>query len=419
MSDHGISGASIVTPVPVAGDVDLQGGLKRQKEGKDLHILILPSFYPTSQNPYSGTFFRDWAEALQGAGVKVGVAYVEGRGMRTLSVSAVRETHFQLTAGLEGTLNTVRLHGWNVLAQWTAGGLIWARLAQCAIGEYIRHYGRPDLVAAQSVTWAGEAARHAGKTWGIPYVITEVNTGFGTGRIRGWEATISRRAFTDAQAVIAISRNLRQRLVQFGGARRVELVPCTVNERYWTPPPRPRAASPFTFYAQAHLTPRKGFDILIRAFAFQFRGDVTVRLVIGGDGAIRQDLEALAESTGVRSQVTFLGAISRQTVREAMWAANCFVLPSLAENFGVVLIEALSTGLPVIATSCGGPEDFVDDRVGILLEPGDEAALADALATLRHATAFEQDAVRTSAIRRFGYDVVGAQLRDLYRSMLS
>lgn len=387
-------------------------------EDAGLHVLVLPSFYPTREVPYSGTFFRDWAQALQRAGVRVGVAYAEGRSLRRFSATALRQTRFQVSADVEDGLPTVRLHGWNTLAQWTPGGLIWARCSQRVISEYIARHGRPDVIAAQSATWAGHAAWLAQRTWGLPYVITEINTGFGTGSVRGWAAKVSRRSFAGAEAVVAISENLRQRLAEFGGATRLELIPCTVDELYWTPATEPRRQVPFTFYAQAHLTPRKGFDILIRAFARQFRGDSTARLVIGGDGVIRGDLEALTESTGVRSQVTFLGAISRDAVREAMRAANCFVLPSLAENFGVVLIEALATGLPVISTRCGGPEDFIDERVGILLQPGDEDGLARALVTLRDAPEYDPQAVRAHAILRFGHLVVGSRLRDLYRAVL-
>jgi glycosyltransferase involved in cell wall biosynthesis len=183
-------------------------------------------------------------------------------------------------------------------------------------------------------------------------------------------------------------------------------------------PPKPRSGAPFTFYGQAHLTPRKGFDILIRAFASRYRGDETCRLVIGGDGAIRAELEALAASTGVQSQVSFLGAIPRDVVRDSMWAADCFVLPSHAENFGVVLIEALSTGLPVISTRCGGPEDIINDHVGLLLRPGDEQGLADALCNMRNRPAYDPEAVRTYAVARFGYAAVGARLRDFYCGIL-
>ena len=379
---------------------------------------MLPSYYETRHRPYNGAFFRDWACALQRAGVQIGIAYVETRGIRELSLRALRETHFQSTSAIEDGLPTVRVAGWNTLSQWTAGGLVWARLTQRVIGEYMEQHGRPDIVAAQSATWAGQAAWVANRQLGLPYVITEVNTGFGTGRVRGWEAAVSRRAFAHAEAVIAISENLRTRLLQFGGARHVELIPCTVDDSYWRTPPSPRVSSPFTFYAQAHLSPRKGFDVLIRAFARRFRGADGIRLVIGGGGEIRGDLEGLAASTGVGSQVTFLGAIPRDAVRNAMWAANCFVLPSYAENFGVVLIEALSTGLPVISTRCGGPEDIINERVGILLRPGDEEGLGEALATMLNRPAPDPKPIRDYAMARYGYAAVGRGLRDFYGKVL-
>ena len=385
---------------------------------RELHVLVLPSYYPTAHGPYSGTFFQDWAGALHRVGVTTGVAYVEGRGLRTFSLGAIKETHFQTTTAVEAGVPTVRLAGWNPLAQFTPGGLLWIRLAQRVIRQYIDRYGRPDVIAAQSVLWAGAAALRAKATWNLPYVITEVHTGFGTGTVTGAEAAISRKAFAHAEAVVAISENLRAKLAAMGAARAVPLIPCTMDEAYWTLPPQPRTRVPFTFYGQAHLTPRKGFDLLIRAFARRFRGDSGVRLVIGGDGPIRADLETLAAASGVQAQVTFLGAIPRDAVRDAMWAANCFVLPSHAENFGVVLIEALSTGLPIVSTRCGGPEDIINDEVGILLRPGDEDGLADALVAMRARASFDADAIRAYAVRRYGYGVVGAQLRDLYRRVL-
>jgi glycosyltransferase involved in cell wall biosynthesis len=102
-----------------------------------------------------------------------------------------------------------------------------------------------------------------------------------------------------------------------------------------------------------------------------------------------------------------------------MWGANCFVLPSHAENFGVVLIEALSTGLPVISTRCGGPEDIIDDRVGILLRPGDEDGLGEALANMRGRPAPNPEPIREQAVARYGYASVGRQLRDFYSKVLN
>lgn len=112
-------------------------------------------------------------------------------------------------------------------------------------------------------------------------------------------------------------------------------------------------------------------------------------------------------------QVRFLGALTRVNVRQAMWHANGFVLPSYAENFGVVLIELLSTGIPAIATRCGSPADFATSDVGILLNQGDEMGLISALQEARVGLRLDATMLREYAVRRLGDSAVGAILGDV------
>jgi glycosyltransferase involved in cell wall biosynthesis len=108
-------------------------------------------------------------------------------------------------------------------------------------------------------------------------------------------------------------------------------------------------------------------------------------------------LLTLAHALGIAPQVDFLGRISRDRVREEMYSADAFVLSSRSETFGVVLIEALSQGLPVVSTACGGPLDVVGEDDGILVPVDDVNALADGLRCMREmAGAFD----RTRLIQR-------------------
>ncbi|MHB8837658.1 MAG: glycosyltransferase [Gemmatimonadaceae bacterium] len=381
-----------------------------------MHVLVLPSWYHTQDRPYAGTFFRDWALAMQTAGMRVGVAFPEMRSLRQFNVARMRESHFQTTVDHSDGFPCVRLRSWNPGAQYALGGLVWAQFAQGAIDSYIKRYGRPDLVAAYSAHWAGYAAFIAQRRLGLPYVITEVDTQFGLGAVRGLRARLARRAYASANAVIAISDNLHSQIRKIGELLASLVLPCTVDDRYWTPPPAKRTARPFTFYTQAHFAPRKGFDLLLRAFARAFAGDPDVRLWIGGDGAIGGELRRLASQLGLDTKVSFLGALPRDGVRRAMWEADCFVLPSLAENFGVVLIEALATGLPLISTRCGGPEDIITAEVGTLLTPGDEVGLESALIAMRQAQAqgkFRETALANFAREKYGYESIGRRLMIL------
>ena len=97
-----------------------------------------------------------------------------------------------------------------------------------------------------------------------------------------------------------------------------------------------------------------------------------------------------------------------------MWSANALVLPSEFETFGVVLIEALATGIPVIATRCGGPEEFVTPAEGVLINRGDETELTRAMISIR-TRAFRPQRLASSAAARFGYDVIARQLCEVYQ----
>jgi len=102
------------------------------------------------------------------------------------------------------------------------------------------------------------------------------------------------------------------------------------------------------------------------------------KLVIVGAGKERRRLCDLAGEG-----VEFTGALSRSETRRQMWSANALVLPSEFETFGVVLIEALATGIPVIATRCGGPEEIVTPAEGVLINRGDETELTRAMISIR------------------------------------
>jgi glycosyltransferase involved in cell wall biosynthesis len=146
-----------------------------------------------------------------------------------------------------------------------------------------------------------------------------------------------------------------------------------------------------------------------------------VVLEIGGGGPLEPGLRALAAELGIAAQTSFLGILTRQEVREAMWRADAFVLPSHVETFGVVAIEAMAAGLPVVATACGGPQDTVaPGETGLLVPPGDAAALAAGMERLlaeRAAWAMRAEAIRRHADERFSQPVVVRRLLEVYAAV--
>lgn len=132
----------------------------------------------------------------------------------------------------------------------------------------------------------------------------------------------------------------------------------------------------------ARLHPEKGYEYLFRALPeIRRRVSGNVKLLVAGRGPSEEQFRAQVESLGCDDIVRFLGF--RKDLPDLMAAADLFVLPSVAEAFGLVLAEALYIGTPIVATRVGGIPEIIDDGVdGVLVEPADSGALAEAIADL-------------------------------------
>lgn len=174
------------------------------------------------------------------------------------------------------------------------------------------------------------------------------------------------------------------------------------------------------------LVERKGVVHLIDALA-RLHENPGARLVIVGDGPERSHLENHARRLGVHDRVVFRGRVSDAELRQAYAEASVFALPSVldsrgdTEGLGVVLLEALQSGVPVVASRIGGIVDIVQDQeTGLLVPPGDPAALARALGILlRDRVRARQlaDAGRRWLAERFSWDVIVARWDRLYRAL--
>lgn len=389
-----------------------------------MHVLVLPSWYPTREAPEQGIYFADQVRALRRAGVRTGVVYPEHRSLRGASLAALRRHHFQDTFTCEKGVPTVRRHSWNLCWRLRLGARWRTRQAVALAHRYTRRLGRPDVIHAHSARWAAAAAARLSRQWHVPYVVTEHFSGFQRGAAFGWEVRLARRSLHGARRVAAVSSSLKRYLLDEGLAPAVQVLPNLAAPFFFAPPSRQSggAASseqPFRFFTLGELVRHKGHHVLLEALARGVGGASGVRLEIGGAGPERGALERQAVRLGIGRRVRFLGRLSRPAVRRALWRADAFVLPSFLETFGVVLIEAMATGLPVVATRCGGPEDIVSPQTGRLVPPGDASALAGALnEVIQRRDFFQTSAIRTYTKRRFGAETITRRLLHFYRAAL-
>jgi glycosyltransferase involved in cell wall biosynthesis len=232
----------------------------------------------------------------------------------------------------------------------------------------------PDVAYAHFLVPAGLAAALATRT---PLVVTAHGQDVANiGAIPGVRAA-TRFVVRRAASVIAVSRWLQERLEEaVPEARgRTEVVDCGVDlERFAPRDVEPARASVDWDGAGTHflclggLTERK--NVLRLARAFERRGEGTLAFV--GDGPLRNALEG-------RSGVRLAGRVSHEEVPNWIAASDVVCQPSLSEPFGLATLEAMASGRSVVASSVGGPPEFVTSEAGVLVDPLDDDALVSAL----------------------------------------
>ncbi len=167
------------------------------------------------------------------------------------------------------------------------------------------------------------------------------------------------------------------------------------------------------------LDPRKGFPMAVRAFGMLAGRFEDLRLVVAGEGPDREAVFDLPPA--VRARVHFAGQVPHDDLPSYHAAADVFVAPSVGgESFGVVLVEALAAGLPVVASDIAGYREVLRDGVeGILIPPSDPAALAGAVARLLEDPGLAGRLGRAGTARagEFSWDVVTARLEAVYREV--
>lgn len=389
-----------------------------------MHVLIVPSErFVTEEEPLGGIFQRDQARALKRAGLKVGIIAPTPRSLRWLSVRP-RGWPRGIEIKEEDGIPVYRCQMWRYIPGRVPylGAVLPHVVGKRLFEMYTKDHGMPDLVHAHNSLYAGTIAVCLKQHYGIPFVLTEHSSIYLTNRLQGWQRPLVRNVLKNASVRIMVSKHLGRALERIFPevASPWEWVPNILDPLFeYQNIKEVRVSdnrSTFRFLTVGALVPVKGHEVLLKAFAQVFRGNHRVQLRIGGDGPLFGKLQALTRKLGVQDQVKFLGRLNREQVLAEMQACDVFVLPSLYETFGVVLIEALSCGKPVIATACGGPEEIVTETNGILVPPGDEITLGRAmLQMVDSVNAYNAERIRRDCLALFGERAVVGRLVNIYK----
>jgi glycogen(starch) synthase len=297
---------------------------------------------------------------------------------------------------------------------------------------------RPEIVHAHTygTNQVAAANRHR-RRFGTPFVLTahfhpiwSIEGGWFRRRLRGfYDRYIAGGVVRGASRVI-VQTHEEERLLRLLG---LALPPLEVIPPGYRPLPPPASGSPsfseryripgpFLLFV-GRLASNKGLLDLTEAFAFLAKTDRSAELVlVGEDGGQRASVEARAKTLGLSDRVHLLGHVDDDTILSAAYReARLTVLPSEYEAFGLVLLESLAVGTPVVASRVGGIPEFVEDgKAGLLVPPKSPTALAEAIGRLWQDREFARrlgEYGRDQVVPRYRWDAVVDRLDAVYREV--
>lgn len=377
-----------------------------------MRVLVVPKWYPWPERPVFGIFCREQARAVARAHDVVVLA--------SEAVTRPGFAVFELSDAVEDGLRTLRVRYRRPRFRPAAMGCQIAGML-VALRRLRRERWRPDIVHAHIYS-AGLPALILGRLSGAKVVVSEHYTGFQRGLVTGQDRFTARIVFGHADLVAPVSEDLARCVQAIAPRARVRVVENVVDTDVFHPPSgphRPAADGRAQLLTVAALVPKKGHADLLEALV-EVRRERAVMLQLVGDGELRGQLEDRARGLGLADAVHFDGERPKEAVAELMRRADLFVLPSLFENLPCVLIEAMASGLPCVATAVGGVPALVEGTGGVLCPPSDPRALATAIASaLDGLEQVDPAALAEHARRRFGYATIARIWTAIYDELSS
>ena len=381
-----------------------------------MHILEIPSFF----TPYGGEFCLDQARALKAVGhevcilsnVQLGVT-IGLKGYLCLPYRRYEHQRDGITVCQSFQRGVPMVIRWNVRR--------WVRIVCSMFEDYVNKYGVPDVLHAHCSKWAGYAAMQISRKYHIPYVITEhlsrlvFEKEFGPAPSDVWQIPLLKEAYEKANLVIPVSEELVENIAcYFGKNYRWQAVSNTIDTDFFHYQARkPLDGRPFRFCCLANNWPMKGYDILIPAFRQLRELGKNVELHIAGRGTDSAEFRS-SLSDGMITH----GLINKEAVRELLYQSDALVLASRSEVQPLSLLEAMSTGIPVISTECV-PQSLRIEGGSTIVPIDDVRALAEAMSDVTNNSPVDGQWLSQEVKRMASPEVIGRKLEQLFSGLVA
>ena len=281
-----------------------------------------------------------------------------------------------------------------------------------------KKHGKPDIIFGQMFINTRMGICLSQK-YNIPIVGIEHLGRFNDANLDNWGHTKKDAEYTyhNIHTAIAVSHKLKESLYRHFSIT-ADVVPNLLGKEFYYTAPNNNEA--FTIVSVGRLDHGKGFDLLIQALLkIKDKLPQNWQVKIIGSGEWRDILQREINTSNLQNNIVLLGQKNKQEIVQLLQQSDLFVLPSRSETFGVVYIEAMACGLPIIATDCGGPRDIVTKDNGLLIPNEDVDALGEAiLYMVENIDKYDRKAIAEDCQARFSPKVIAKQLTQIFEDTI-
>ena len=370
-----------------------------------MRVVFLARWYPHKYDPMFGLFVQRHAEAAA-LHNEVTVIYVHPDEHASNKYDIDRTT--------ENGVDTIRIY-------YKKQGRIssaWRYYRACLKGLELA--GKPDLIHVHVLTRMGLMAYRQKLLHGTPYMITEHWSRYLPGNdFNGWlRKRLTKLVIKNASMVTTVSSMLAQAMQSYGlNHPNYQILPNVVDTNVFKPIPHHNEA-PKIVHVSCFEDKSKNISGLLDALKLLKDKGVAYQAVLIGEGMDLEPMKLKADTLGLSDKVRFTGLLEGQDLVDELATGDFFVLSSNYETGGIVLLEAMACGLPVVATQVGALPEIVNKNNGVLVQPQNAILLSEAMEQLCHTYCnYKESDLRSQIVERYSKEKVGKLLDEWYQSI--
>ena len=374
-----------------------------------MRIFLIARGYPTLEAPQWGCFEKDQAEALVAAGHEVTILGYRQRpfykylGYYLSNYNNVNVVCYSILPG--------RLFG-NFGAKFRTVIERWQ--LDKAYKFAVKLYGEPDILYSHYL-FVTDIATYIRSKYHKPLVAIEHWSEVSNPKLLPYVKEIGQRTYSKVDKLISVSNSLKEAINNRFGYD--SIVVHNLIGKEFTFNVKQVKSEKIRFVSTGSLIYRKGYDLLIEAFAKSCIDRSKWTLTIIGDGPERIKLERRINELDLSENIILPGGTNKDGIVKTLMESDVFILPSRNENFSVSVLEALSCGLPVIASICGGIRECIDKHNGLLFPVDDVDCLTECLMTMcNNYNNYSRNEISQKAFEKYAPSKIAKLLTDIFNS---